>query len=476
MQITSLTFALFVLGVVGIYYLLPRRAQNYWLLISSYVFHISWSIQFAFVLFVSTLVNFWLASRLRTGLNRRRVFLGIGIGANLASLVIFRLSNFFLPEFTVYLQHLGMHTPGESLKFLVPLGLSFYVLQNISYLIDVYKKQMEACVDLVDFSLYLAYFPKLLAGPIERAKIFLSKLANPRTIDNLSLTKSLTLIFIGLARKIIIADTLASALPWDVFKFPANFSALELWFWLFVYAFSIYNDFAGYTNIVRGVSGLFGIELSVNFNYPYFSRNFSEFWNRWHISFSHWLRDYIYYPLSRVLRRKVEYRYHPANLIIPPMATMLFCGLWHGFSWHMLLWGGLHGAYLVGERIYHLARPGESIKSQSLKGQWITAGIVFIMVAIAWVPFNAEVPETIQYWLGLLRWNSLNLKYSRAILVLPFLLVIAGLDWILYNREGELTITGMPRLVQASFWGGVMFAIYILSQPAQGNVFVYQGF
>jgi alginate O-acetyltransferase complex protein AlgI len=476
LAITSFTFALFVLGVAVIYYLLPRRAQNYWLLISSYIFHISWAVQFAIVLAVSTLVNFWVASRFGIGAIRHRRLLWLGIGFNLAVLVVFRESNFYLPEITAFLQNIGINTPGDGLKIIIPVGLSYYTLQNISYLIDVYRGQMAASNDIVDFGLYLAYFPKILAGPIERARNFLPKLAQSRTVDNQMLVRSATLISIGLVRKILVADTLVASLPGDVFELPSYFSALELWFWLFVYAFSIYNDFAGYTSIVRGVSSLFGIELSVNFDYPYFSRSFSEFWNRWHITLSHWLRDYIYYPLSRALLRRIRARNHPANLILPPLTTMLVSGLWHGFSWHMLLWGGLHGMYLILERVFYLWRPSGLPRERILWRQLASVAVIFILVSIAWVPFRMELPVAFQYWLGMLNWSSIVLRYNRALLILPLLVAIVGFDLLEYKRQGELTLSGFPRLVQASFFGAVLFMIFLITQSEQGEVFIYQGF
>ena len=185
------------------------------------------------------------------------------------------------------------------MTLLLPIGLAYYSLQNISYLIDIYRKQTVAATDFIDFALYLAYFPKLLSGPIERARTFLPKLAQPRHVDNKLLARSFTLIIVGLMRTLLIAGILLKMIFWDAFETPAKYTAPELIGWLLIYSLFLYNDFAGYTSIVRGVSGLFGLELSRNFSQPYFTRNLTEFWNSWHISLSHWLRDYIYFPLSR---------------------------------------------------------------------------------------------------------------------------------------------------------------------------------
>jgi alginate O-acetyltransferase complex protein AlgI len=210
----------------------------------------------------------------------------------------------FCRSLETLLERLGIPTQAGGLQILVPLGLSFYVLQTISYLVDVYRGQLKAERNWMNFALYLAYFPKIIAGPIERARSFLPKLAPARIVDNSMISRGVSLIFVGMVRKLLIADTLTAFILPDVFEVPAKYTPPELIGWLVIYAFALYNDFAGYTDIVRGISGLFGIELSSNFRVPYFSRNFTEFWSRWHITLSEWLRDYIYFPLSRALGRR----------------------------------------------------------------------------------------------------------------------------------------------------------------------------
>ncbi len=477
MAITSITFFLFVLGTAGVYYLLPRRAQNFWLLLCSYVFHLTWAASFALVLAATTLVNFYIAWGLGAGNKRRKVWLWSGVAFNLGLLIFFRSEAFFIPQFGTFLQALGLAGGEESLAILLPIGLSYYVLQNISYLLDVSRGQMRASRDLVDFGLYLAYFPKLLAGPIERAKTFLPRLNQPRVVDNQVLARALTLVAIGLVRKILVADILISAVPWDVFVEPSGFPAPELWIWLVVYAFYIYNDFAGYTAIVRGISLLFGIELMPNFEFPYFSRNFSEFWNRWHISLSHWLRDYIYFPLSRWMLRIIRARTHLVNLLIPPLVTMLVSGFWHGFSAQMLLWGGLYGFYLAVERWIMIRRPTSAPAVTGVWRQVFSVSVIFVLVSLAWVPFRMDIPVALEYWRGLLlNWQTFDLRYSRTLLMVPFLFALIGFDWIQFKRQGELTFLSWPRWVRAALLGGVFFAVFLLTQRMQADVFIYQGF
>jgi alginate O-acetyltransferase complex protein AlgI len=363
-----------------------------------------------------------------------------------------------------------------SLQLLIPVGLSFYVLQNISYLVDVFRKQIPPTNNLIDFALYLAYFPKLLAGPIERARTFLPKLAKPRIVDKNLLARSLVLIVVGYLRKVVIADSFMAGTPASILEESYNYGALELWGWLIIYAFALYNDFAGYTSIVRGVSGLFGIELSPNFNFPYFSRNFSEFWSRWHITLSQWLRDYIFFPLTRFLMARSPNRQSFLVLAVPPFVTMLASGFWHGMSWNMLLWGAVYGIYLTSERILSLRRGRPSAEQPGWR-QGLAMLATFGLVTLAWVPFRLELPYAINYWLGLLEWGNMEIVHWRELLVgLLFLIPVVTLDWMQWRYQDEAFILRLPHPAQAFVLASVLFLIFIASPIEGGQPFVYQGF
>lgn len=474
MSITSLEFAGFVVLTLFVYYLLPRRPQNVLLLGASYVFYISWSGWYALVLAVLTLVNFALAPRLRREAQPRRALLWIGIGINLLALAIFKYESFFVPDLRAALNTWGVETGIGGVDFLLPVGMSFYIVAVISYLIDVYRGQMDACRDLVDFALYMAYFPRLLSGPIERAREFLPRLAAPRFVDNEVLSRSFALIVIGVVRKIVLADTLFAMLPPDLWQEPRKYSSPQLIAYLLVYAFALYNDFAGYTGVVRGVSGLFGITLSPNFNIPYFARNLSEFWNRWHITLSHWLRDYIYFPTSRVLLRRNPTLTNVPNIFIPPLLTMLASGLWHGPGWGMLLWGALHGLYLIVERLLALWHPVGPPHVQPWWRQGIATLIVFGLVLLAWVPFRApDVSTALDYWQGMVNLSNLSRPSLRILIIL---IPAFWLDWVQYRRTDELVFLRWPRLVQATLLAIAILAIFLMSQADTGAPFVYQGF
>jgi alginate O-acetyltransferase complex protein AlgI len=476
MIITSIKFLLFTGLALGIYYKLPHRGQNAWLLFISYAFIVTWDWLFAGILVVITTINFLIALRLRINDHSRRELLWLGIGLNVFALVLFRSADFFLPELEALLGRLNIPTQADGLQIVIPLGLSFYVLQAISYLVDVYRGQLGAEKNWLNFALYLAYFPKIIAGPIERTRSFLPKLAGPRVIDNSGFARSVQLIFVGMVRKLLIADTLTAFILPDVFELPAKYTPPELIGWLVIYAFALYNDFAGYTDFVRGVSGLFGIELSPNFRVPYFSRNFTEFWSRWHITLSEWLRDYIYFPLSRSLGRRNPARLDLAKLVVPPMTTMLVSGIWHGFGLHMLLWGALHGLYLILERISTLWRPIVPPQNQAVWRQGLAMVVVFMLVTLAWAPFRWELPAALQLWGSLFDWSSFVVRYRRLFLALPILLGSLLMDTLQYRAQDEFVYLKWPRLARAACMAVILMLVFIISGEDFQEPFVYQAF
>ena len=477
MQITSFHFLLFTLSILVIYHILPHRAQNIWLLIGSYAFYVSWSWEFALLLLAVTIVHFELAKRLRKDGQGRPALLWLGVGTNIVLFMIFKASSFYFYRLITFLEQMGVQSELGGLQLAIPLGLSYYLLQNISYLVDVYRGQIPASTNMVDFSLYLAYFPKMVAGPIERARTFLPILAYPRRVDNQALVRSLILILVGLTRKLLIANVLFAHLPWeDLITNPSIFSKMELISWLAVYSFGLYNDFAGYTGIVRGVSGLFGIELSPNFNTPFFSRSFTEFWNRWHITLSHWLRDYIFFPVNRMLARRFNSRYAWQTLIIPPMITLLASGFWHGPNWQMLLWGAIHGSYLVIERLLTLRQESRPDHQSARRLGSLSNLIVFLLVALAWAPFAMRIPNAADLWRQLWVGDFFSPQGNRLIFPLVMLIPAIWLDWAQYNKAEETFFLQQRQVVQAAMLSTVIIFILVVTSAGAGQPFVYQGF
>jgi len=458
--LTSPAFAGFVLAALAVYYALPGRGQRWWLLACSYLFCLTWGWTSALVLVGVTLVDFVIAVRLRPGEPASRWLLCVGVTCNVLALVAFR--------------HAGSWdaAPGffPSTRSFPLIGLSFYVLQAVSYLIDVQRGDLAAERDPVVFALYLAYFPKLLAGPIERARTFLPDLARARDVDDAVIARSVTLIVIGLVRKIVIADPLAGLIPPRAFTTPAMSGALVVC--IVTYAFALYNDFAGYTSLVRGVSGLFGIELSPNFATPFFARNFTEFWSRWHITLSHWLRDYIYLPLSRALLRRNLSRYNVANIVLPPLVSMLICGAWHGPGWNMLVWGGLHGTYLAGERLLRLWRAAPPPNRRPAWRQALGMAVVFTLAVFAAIPFRMDLGVSLAFLRALLTWRDWGAPDPRVVCLLA---VGLALDWTQYRAGDELVFLRWSRLARASLLAAAVAALLLVPYDTR-TPFVYQGF
>lgn len=466
-EIVSLDFLILTLITVAITWALVPRHRSIWLLVLSCVFYATWGLSYLVVLAVLVLINYWLAHKIQK--EKSRLLFITGLAINALSLILLKvLSGPY--GFNLFTRLASEEQAIELTSILLPIGFSFYTLQVISYLTDVYRGQITPENNIVHFALYMIYFPKLLAGPIERAKSFLQQVKNPRVIDRESIEQGLYLILIGLLRKIVIADRLSMLRPADIFTSPENYSSVEQYIWLLVFAFALYNDFSGYTSIVRGVSFLLGIELSPNFKQPMFSRSFSDFWTRWHISLSEWLRDYIFYPLRRWLMRNRWNRW--LAMLIPPLVTMLVSGYWHGAYFTMIAWGLLHGLYLSVEQIlghFKLIR-GWFAKLYPV--------MVFIGVTLAWIPFNASGMSTMtKFLLGIVIPNSSKVNASLLLDILIPILMSLWLDWQQHKQDDLAFPRKWKPSVQA--WGTAIIIGFLILMSGTGtdlSGFVYQGF
>lgn len=460
MQIVSLPFLAFSIIVLGVYYLLARKAQNAWLLLASYFFYVTISWEYALVLLAITCANF--------GLGRKapgRGWLWLGIGLNLSSLIALKLlSGPYGPRL--------LPLPPEALNLLLPVGFSFYILQAISYLVDIHNGQADAADDFVDFALYLSFFPKMLAGPIERPARFLSGLRVDRRVDASTLARGLGLILVGLVRKVVLADRLTSFLPPTIFSDPAAFSSLEKLIWLLVFTFGLYNDFAGYTTIVRGLGALMGLELSPNFRQPFFANSLSDFWTRWHISLSFWLRDYIFFPARRWLMQ----RRGPQILTIslPPLLTMIASGFWHGAYASVIVWGGLHGVYLVLEQLLK----SKTLRQSSRVWSAISVPFVFSLTSLTLIAFASSSLRAARiYFTGLFDFTAGITTFIPVIDLLAAAVFSLWLDWQASRHATDAFFVKWSPRAQA--WGlALMLWLLILFFGPQANVvtFVYQGF
>ena len=344
MLFNSFEFAAFLTIVLIGYSLLRTRAQNIWLLCASYTFYGFWDWRFLTLIAFSTTVDYLIARRIdRTDTDSlRKRLLYLSLLSNLGLLCFFKYFNFFVDSFVVLGAQLGLNLDTPALRLLPPVGISFYTFQSMAYSVDVYRRELKSERNFITFALFISYFPQLVAGPIERANRLLPQFREQRQVTLEGVRSGLVLILIGLFKKVVIADN-AGVVVNRIFADIQSSSSATLVAGGILFSLQIYCDFSGYSNMARGMSRLLGIRLVENFKTPYLAANISEFWRRWHISLSQWLRDYLYIPIGG--SRHGELRTH-RNLIF----TMLLGGLWHGAAWTFVVWGLLNGLYLIVHR------------------------------------------------------------------------------------------------------------------------------
>jgi alginate O-acetyltransferase complex protein AlgI len=386
MVFNSIQFVVFFALVYGLYRLLPHRAQNWLLLAASYWFYAAWSWRFLGLLVASTVVDYSVArylDRQQDPVRRRRV-LWISLGFNLGVLGFFKYAGFFAENMQALLAVFGLSASLPVLHVVLPIGISFYTFMTMSYVIDVYRREIPATRHPLDFAVFVAYFPHLVAGPILRAPALLPQIASPRHITREQLAEGAWLVGRGLFKKIFVADNLGPVVD-AIFAHGHTASGAEVLVGIYAFAFQIYGDFSGYTDIARGISKLMGIELNLNFRFPYFVRSPQEFWRHWHISLSTWLRDYLYIPLGGNRGgRAATYR----NL----MVTMVLGGLWHGAAWPYVFWGAYQGGLLVLYRWVRERWAGAGWLARLERPGWRVAGwaLMFHLTCYGWLLFRAR--------------------------------------------------------------------------------------
>lgn len=473
MPLISLSFVLFTGIVLVLYLAVTRGWQVALLLTASYLFSLSFSVPSLVALLAVTILNFGIPKLFTGRSSPDRILLIVGIAANVAAIGLFKYSDALLGRSTSVLAALGFEIDPSLLSVLAPIGLSFYVLQGISYLIDVYRGQLSAKVRFTEFGLYMAYFPKLLAGPIESSREFIPTLQTPRMVDNRALSHGFALIVLGLFRKVVIADPLFWMVPDRALRSPGDYTGPTLILFMATYIFALYNDFAGYTDIARGISQLFGIRLSKNFRQPFFSRSFSELFTRWHATLTAWLTGYIYLPLTRTLMRLSRSPRSLHVILVPPIITFMVSGLWHNASPGMLLWGFLLGLLMAIERLFSLWRPAIPPDQQPIWRQAAGTLIVFVLALFVMVPFVVGFEGTLAYWRGMLR---LPQPIDGDIRITILIAVTLGIDAIQRLARDELVFLRWPRPAQAALLSLSIVAIFLASRSDISDPFIYQGF
>ena len=404
----SIPFLIFFFIVGVTYFAIPYHYRWVLLLCASYLFYASFHPGYLFLLFSLTLINYYAALRMGTNrvVSQRRRYLVFCLLSNIGLLLIFKYYNFFTQSLTTFFGQYQIPFNIPALNILLPIGISFYIFKNMSYAIDVYRGEKTPEKHLGFYALYVAFFPQLLAGPIERATRLLPQLHKKFDFDYDRVIQGLRLMLWGLFMKIVIADTLTMLVD-PVYNSPQQYDGIHLMLATVFYAFQIYCDFAGYTHIAIGAAVVFGYKTMQNFDHPYIAQSISEFWRRWHISLSTWLRDYLYIPLggNRVSESR---RYF--NLLI----VFLICGLWHGANWTFIVWGGIHGFYLVFSLMTRGIRNGVcrmlKLNEAPQMHKALKIIVTFSLVSFAWIFFRANSISDALYIISHLpgQWGSIT--------------------------------------------------------------------
>jgi D-alanyl-lipoteichoic acid acyltransferase DltB (MBOAT superfamily) len=470
MVFNSLHFLWFFVVVYALYRLLPHRAQNWLLLAASYYFYAAWDWRFLGLLLASTIVDYSAALAIdrSSSPRRRKTILTLSLGFNLAMLGFFKYFNFFGDNLHVIFGALGWQVDFFTVRVLLPIGISFYTFMTMSYVIDVYRREIPATRNLLDFAVFIAYFPHLVAGPILRASRLLPQIALPRRVTQEQWRDGLWLILWGFFQKVFVADNLAGVAN-AVFDPAAQPTGVNVLLGTYAFAFQIYGDFAGYSNVARGTSKLMGIELIENFRFPYLARSPQEFWRHWHISLSTWLRDYLYIPLGGSRGSEGRTR---RNLLL----TMVLGGLWHGAAWTFVLWGVYHGlllvAYRAADRIawFHAWVHGTGVLARATS--WL---VMLHITCVGWLIFRARSAPQI----GEMAWSVLaNFAPGTADvngLLVPLLLFTAPL-LVVHACEAYyddvLVVPRLPAAVRYSVYAGAFYLIMLFGNFG-GAEFIY---
>ena len=392
MLFNSLPFLLFLPIVFALYWLLAKgklRLQNLLLLIASYVFYGWWDWRFLSLIFLSTLVDYISALKIyrASATKERKVWLWVSLLFNLGMLGFFKYYNFFAESWAEAFSYLGFAVHPWTLNVILPVGISFYTFQTMSYSIDIYKNKLIPTKDFIGFAAFVSFFPQLVAGPIERASHLLPQILQKRKFTFEQGTRGIQLILWGFFKKVVIADSMAPIVD-QVYGSYSEYSGFALGLATLAFSIQIFCDFSGYSDIAIGIAKLFGIELMNNFEYPYLARNIGEFWRKWHISLSTWFRDYVYIPMggSRVNRKRAIF-----NVFI----VFLVSGLWHGANWTFVAWGGIHAAlfipvFLLGKNKKYSQYAVKSNKFLPAFKDVVNILFTFSMVTVAWIFFRAD--------------------------------------------------------------------------------------
>ena len=470
MQFNSLTFVVFFAVVVTLYYSLTSwTARKTLLVAASYLFYAAWNPLFIVLLWISTIADWTIARRIGATSSRRRkrVPVTLSLSVNLGLLGYFKYGGFLLDNFVSLMGGLGIEFVPPAASIVLPIGISFYTFQTLSYTLDVYRGQMQPRYSLLDFSLFVSFFPQLVAGPIVRASQFLPQCVESRRATADSMGWGLTLLAFGLFAKVVLADSVLAPVADAVFGAPDTVGTFEAWLGVFAFSGQIFFDFSGYSTCAIGAAMCFGFALPDNFRSPYAAIGFSDFWRRWHISLSQWLRDYLYVSLGGNRRGEVRTL---VNLIV----TMFLGGLWHGASWMFVIWGLLHGLYLVVEHGARTLFSGIAAFG-SRPARAVLGLLTFIIVSMTWGFFRAAdmhsattllTTMTVPTGMG-------SLVFAEQLpLILLVLLGLVGWHWVSRDSSLEPMFERLPIWARTLVISTVVVSI-IYSGGGVQHAFIY---
>lgn len=484
MLFNSLDFAIFLPIVFVLYWFTFKKSieiQNSFLLVSSYVFYGWWDWRFLILIFSSSIIDYFIGKRINitNKIVVKKILLASTITINIGFLCFFKYFNFFIANFTTAFAFFGNNISPYSLNIILPVGISFYTFQTLSYSIDVYRKKIEASKDLISFLSFVSFFPQLVAGPIERASNLLPQFSKKRVFVYQNAVNGMQQILWGLFKKMVIADNCAIYVN-EIFNNYSSQNGSTLVLGAVLFAFQIYGDFSGYSDIAIGVSKLFGFKLKINFNFPYFSRDIAEFWRRWHISLSTWFRDYLYIPLGGSKGSKWK---QVRNVFI----IFIVSGFWHGANWTFIVWGLINALFFIPLLLSkrnrnNLNNVAESSNIPTYK-EFLNIITTFIVTTFAWVFFRAEnLNHAFKYFKKMFDISFFALPkifetstglfiFPKKLLFLIFVFVI--IEWV--GRKGEFAIAPVCKrlnfFLRYTFYVTLIISIYWFSNNS--HEFIY---
>ena len=473
MIFNSFDFLLFLPVVFLLYWFVAKgssKYQNILLLVSSYFFYASWNWHFLFLLIFSTVLDYFTGIKMHEAktTTMRKFWFWLSVSINLGFLGIFKYYNFFVESFANLLSGFGMNANFATLNVLLPVGISFYTFHGLSYVIDIYNDKIKPERDFIDYSVFVSFFPLLVAGPIERATHLLPQIQRERFFNYKKAVDGLRQILWGLFMKIVVADNCAIVVN-EVFKNQENHNATSLAIAAVFFAFQIYGDFSGYSNIALGTARLFGVELLRNFAFPYFSRDIAEFWRRWHISLSTWFRDYLYIPLGG---SKGGMWMQVRNTVI----IFIVSGFWHGANWTFIIWGTINALFILPLVVFKLNRKNTNSVAEnsffpSIK-EVLQILLTFTITTVAWVFFrSASVKEALYYLGKLINYSNYGMPQVD-LKPFIFILILIIVEWIQRKKQHGLELSNVTNTYVRWFFYLLIFVIILLF-GANSDSFIY---